>query len=97
MIPITKPMLGKAESSRRIILSGWISKGPEVAAFEKEFSDTKSTDLLGYTPSITLSDGLGRLRDWYSSLSNSPEELLKKEWVRNWHRQEKIAINHRNC
>ncbi|WP_340122711.1 DegT/DnrJ/EryC1/StrS family aminotransferase [Methylobacter svalbardensis] len=40
MIPITKPMLGEneAEAARRVILSGWTSQGPEVAAFEKEFA-----------------------------------------------------------
>jgi dTDP-4-amino-4,6-dideoxygalactose transaminase len=41
MIPITKPMLGEneAEAARRVILSGWTSQGPEVAAFEKEFAE----------------------------------------------------------
>lgn len=41
MIPIAKPMMGEpeAEAARRAILSGWISQGPEVAAFEKEFAD----------------------------------------------------------
>jgi perosamine synthetase len=40
MIPITKPMLGEneAEAAQRVILSGWTSQGPEVAAFEKEFA-----------------------------------------------------------
>ena len=41
MIPITKPMLGEneAEAARRVILSGWTSQGPEVAAFEREFAE----------------------------------------------------------
>ncbi len=41
MIPITKPMLGEreAEAARRVILSGWTSQGPEVAAFEQEFAE----------------------------------------------------------
>ena len=41
MIPITKPMLdeNEAEAARRVILSGWTSQGPEVAAFEKEFAE----------------------------------------------------------
>lgn len=41
MIPITKPVLAEdeAEAARRVILSGWTSQGPEVAAFEKEFAE----------------------------------------------------------
>jgi perosamine synthetase len=41
MIPITKPSLDEreAEAVRRVILSGWITQGPEVAAFEREFAE----------------------------------------------------------
>jgi perosamine synthetase len=40
MIPIIRPLMGEAEAdaARRPILSGWITQGPEVAAFEKEFA-----------------------------------------------------------
>ncbi len=40
MIPITKPCIDEreAEAARRAILSGWITQGPEVAAFEREFA-----------------------------------------------------------
>ncbi|MCJ2179794.1 DegT/DnrJ/EryC1/StrS family aminotransferase [Novosphingobium album (ex Hu et al. 2023)] len=40
MIPIIKPTLdeAEAEAARRVILSGWVTQGPEVAAFESEFA-----------------------------------------------------------
>lgn len=39
-IPVAKPWLGEAEAeaARRAILSGWVTQGPEVAAFEQEFA-----------------------------------------------------------
>jgi dTDP-4-amino-4,6-dideoxygalactose transaminase len=41
MIPITKPWIDEreADAARRVILSGWVTQGPEVAAFEREFAD----------------------------------------------------------
>lgn len=40
MIPIIRPWMDEAEAAAaaRPILSGWITQGPEVAAFEKEFA-----------------------------------------------------------
>jgi dTDP-4-amino-4,6-dideoxygalactose transaminase len=39
-IPVAKPWLGEEEAAaaRRAILSGWVTQGPEVAAFEREFA-----------------------------------------------------------
>ena len=39
-LPITRPDLGDSEidAAARVIRSGWVSQGPEVAAFEREFA-----------------------------------------------------------
>ena len=41
MIPITKPVLDEAEAraAAGVVLSGWLSQGPQVAAFEAEFAE----------------------------------------------------------
>ena len=40
LIPIARPWLDErdAEAARRAIMSGWVTQGPEVAAFEREFA-----------------------------------------------------------
>lgn len=39
-IPVAKPLLDEfeVEAVRRVVLSGWVTQGPEVAAFESEFA-----------------------------------------------------------
>jgi dTDP-4-amino-4,6-dideoxygalactose transaminase len=39
-IPVARPLLDEreAEAARRVILSGWVTQGPEVASFEREFA-----------------------------------------------------------
>lgn len=41
MIPIAKPFLGEEEAraAHDTVLSGWVTQGPKVAAFEQQFSD----------------------------------------------------------
>ena len=40
MIPITLPFIGReeADAAHAVVLSGWLSQGGEVAAFEAEFA-----------------------------------------------------------
>src|SRR5215469_7509681 len=40
-VPVARPHLGPEEVSAagRAILSGWVTQGPEVAAFEREFAE----------------------------------------------------------
>ncbi len=39
-IPVARPLVGEAEceAAARVIRSGWLTQGPEVAAFEREFA-----------------------------------------------------------
>ena len=40
MIPIAMPFLeeAEAEAARQVVVSGWVSQGAQVAAFEREFA-----------------------------------------------------------
>jgi UDP-glucose 4-epimerase len=50
--------------------------------------NSRAKQLLNFAPSVSLSEGINRLRDWYLSQKKSPEELLEREVVRNWEPQE---------
>jgi len=45
---------------------------------------TRAREILGFEPTVSLEDGLGRLTRWYKGLKESPEVLLDQESVRNW-------------
>jgi UDP-glucose 4-epimerase len=45
---------------------------------------TAARTLLGFTPEVSLREGLDRLLAWYKGLGKTPEELLEQEVVRNW-------------
>lgn len=46
MIPIMQPLMDEreAQAASRVIMSGWVTQGPEVAAFEAEFADYVGAD-----------------------------------------------------
>lgn len=57
-VPVARPCLGQEEVSaaERVILSGWVTQGPEVAAFEREFAA-----FVGATHACAVSSGTAAL------------------------------------
>jgi UDP-glucose 4-epimerase len=48
---------------------------------------TRSRELLGFEPRVSLHDGLVRLREWYESMDTPLEDLVAQESIRNWEPQ----------
>jgi UDP-glucose 4-epimerase len=44
----------------------------------------KARSLLGYAPTVSMIDGLTRLKTWYEAQGIPPNELLRKERVKTW-------------
>jgi UDP-glucose 4-epimerase len=45
---------------------------------------TRARELLGFATTVTLREGLTRLKDWYDGLDADPERLLEDEVIHNW-------------
>jgi UDP-glucose 4-epimerase len=45
---------------------------------------TRAQELIGFTPTTSLRDGLRRLFEWYVSTGRTPQDLLIQEVPRNW-------------
>jgi UDP-glucose 4-epimerase len=62
-----------------------IHEKPRPADVLRLYADANvAKDVLGYVPTASLEEGLIRLREWYSSREESPEQMLEREQVRNW-------------
>lgn len=77
-----------AESIARLI-----GQGPAQVSHQAErpgdvlrlFADSsRAADLLGFAPTVSLDEGLIRLRDWYLASGRSVEDMLQHDVVRNW-------------
>jgi dTDP-4-amino-4,6-dideoxygalactose transaminase len=69
LIPVARPTLGEeeAQAARRAILSGWVTQGPEVEAFEKEFAAR-----VGASRAVAVSSGTAALHLVWLALEVGP-------------------------
>ncbi len=68
------------------------SQGVEISHIEQRPGDTlrlyadisKAENLTGFVPEVGLDEGLARLAKWFRNREESPEEMLKREYAKNW-------------
>ena len=65
-IPITRPWMDEREAAAasRPILSGWVTQGPEVAAFEREFAECVGAQYACAVSNCTTASAPGAARGW---------------------------------
>ncbi len=62
-----------------------VREGPRPGDVLRLFSNsTRAKEILGFEPSVGLTEGLNMLRDWYSSSERSVDQLLEEDVVENW-------------
>jgi UDP-glucose 4-epimerase len=74
-------LLGVDQSGQRSIVFEEPRPGDVLRLYAET---TLSRTLLNFEPTVSLHDGLSRLRDWYKTSRFTAEELLSTERVHNW-------------
>lgn len=65
--------------------AGVVHKDPRPGDVMRLYADsTLAESLLGFSPSVSLREGLERLMKWYGDSGRSPEAMLRDEVVQNW-------------
>ena len=73
-----KAVVGRGEA-------GVVHMDPRPGDVMRLYADsTRAESLLGFSPSVSLREGLERLMKWYGDSGRSPEEMLRDEVLQNW-------------